>query len=551
MKRMTIGAIALFAWLGTGSAVADVINVPGDYATIHAAVQAAAPGDIVQVAAGTYTDCTHETEGPGSTPACVIMRPGVTLRGAGQDATIIDVQGLGRGIYVHDTDDVVIEDLEVRNAYAEIYGAGILIRQGSTGAVVRDVTIRSNTDGGIIVIYSSSATLTRVTFIDNVAKQGGGMAIEEFSTAEISDCHFEGNSSPSGGAMFVRTSCVATITGTTFYGNAVTADFGTGGAVGVQSSQCDMSGCDITGNTVQGFGGGLSFLDGATGTIEDCQIVNNSSTISYVYGGGIHCESSTPVLRNLLLVGNTAAATGSDGGAINIQFAPAPTIENCTLVGNACSTGVGGGIAGGILVQWGAAPTVTNCIIADSPAGAGIGCLFADGTTVTGCDLWNNAGGDAVCGIDGGCNFSADPLFCDAPGGNYHIAANSPCAAGNHPDGGGCGASYAGAYPAGCGNAVGDLPAAGVILGNAPNPFNPHTTIYFVLDVPGDVMVRIHDLRGRTLRTFVRNDAAAGTRYEINWDGRDQAGRALSSGVYLYRLESRGVSTTKRMSLIR
>ena len=68
MKRMTIGAIALFAWLGTGSAVADVINVPGDYATIHAAVQAAAPGDIVQVAAGTYTDCTHETEAPGWSP---------------------------------------------------------------------------------------------------------------------------------------------------------------------------------------------------------------------------------------------------------------------------------------------------------------------------------------------------------------------------------------------------------------------------------------------------------------------------------------------------
>ena len=71
---------------------------------------------------------------------------------------------------------------------------------------------------------------------------------------------------------------------------------------------------------------------------------------------------------------------------------------------------------------------ITNSIVSDSVYGAGIAAQFADGATVTGCNLWNNQGGDAVPGIDGGCNFSADPIYCNAAEGNYHIEASSPCA---------------------------------------------------------------------------------------------------------------------------
>jgi hypothetical protein len=189
--------------------------------------------------------------------------------------------------------------------------------------------------------------------------------------------------------------------------------------------------------------------------------------------------------------------------------------------------------------------------VVDSPAGAGIGCMFADTAVITGSNLWNNAGGDGICGIDNGCNFSADPQFCNPAEGNYHIALESPCAAGNHPDGGACGASHAGAFAAGCGTSVGDLPHAGLVLGNAPNPFNPATTLFFVLDQPGDAVIRIHDVRGHLLRTFVRTGLAADTRHEITWNGRDQDGRDLPSGMYLYRLEAHGSAVTKRMSLIR
>lgn len=548
MKRLATATLALLLTLLVSSAMAAVINVPGDYAQIHDAVQAAQAGDVVLVAAGTYTDCTHETEGPGSTPACVIMQPGVTLRGAGADQTIIDAQGLGRGIYVDDTDDVIIEDLQVRGAYAEIYGAGILIRNGSTGAQVTDCIIRDTGDGGIVVIQDSEAAITGVQFLDNEAKQGGGLAVEEFSTCVITDCVFDNNTAPSGAGMFVRASCTVTITGTVFNSNDINADFGNGGGVCVQESVCDISDCEFTANTTKGAGGGIAYVSNATGVVEDCLIAGNTTEASYNYGGGISCQSSAPTLRNLVIVNNMAASEGSDGGGIDIQFNPAPTVEHCTLVGNGCSSG---GTAGGIIVQWGATPVISNCIIANSTAGAGLVCMFSDDTQVSGCNIWNNAGGDDVCGIDNGCNFSADPLFCDIADGNYRVQTSSPCGAGNHPDAG-CGTSYCGAYPAGCQDVgVGDLPRAGVTLGNMPNPFNPMTTMYFVLDQPGDVVIRIHDVRGRTLRTFSRNSLAADTRYEITWNGRDAAGRELPSGVYLYQLESNGSTISKRMSLIR
>jgi hypothetical protein len=553
MKRFVIGIAALLPLLAAGIALADVINVPGDYAQIHDAVQAAQPGDVVQVAAGTYNDCTHPTEGPGSTPACVIMQPGVTLRGAGPEATIIDAEGLGRGIFVEDTDDVVIENLQVRGAYAEIYGAGILVRNGSTGVELRDLRIEANGDGGVVFIQDTAGLVERVSFIGNEAKQGGGLAIEEFSAATVSDCVFDGNIAPSGAGAFIRSGCTVTMSGCVIVNNEITADFGNGGGVAVQDAQCDISGCEIRGNTTRGAGGGLAYISGATGTVEDCEIVGNSTQASFNFGGGISCQQATPTLRNLLIAGNTATSPGSSGGGLDIQFSPAPTVENCTFVANSSydSGNPDDAFGAGILVQWGAEPTIANCIIADSPAGRGIDGNFADTYTVTGCNLWNNAGGNEIGGIDGGCNFSADPLFCDAPQGDYHITAESPCAAGNHPDGD-CGATYCGAYPAGCGDVgVDDLPTAGIVLGNMPNPFNPLTTIFFVLDEPGDVMVRIHDLRGRTVRSFHRSGLAAQTRHEIRWDGRDQDGRSLPSGVYLYRLDANGHSTSKRMSLIR
>lgn len=88
------------------------------------------------------------------------------------------------------------------------------------------------------------------------------------------------------------------------------------------------------------------------------------------------------------------------------------------------------------------------------------------------------------------------------------------------------------------------------LLGNHPNPFNPATTIAFTLESAGRVNLTVHDLAGRRVRTLVAQDLPAG-RHDAVWDGRDDGGRALGSGVYLYRLVSAAGSASGRMTLVK
>lgn len=85
---------------------------------------------------------------------------------------------------------------------------------------------------------------------------------------------------------------------------------------------------------------------------------------------------------------------------------------------------------------------------------------------------------------------------------------------------------------------------------NYPNPFNSYTVIPFELPRPAEVRLVVYDIFGRRVRTLAEGELPAG-RYSTNWDGRDDAGREASSGVYLYKLEGRGFSEVGTMVLIR
>ncbi len=93
-------------------------------------------------------------------------------------------------------------------------------------------------------------------------------------------------------------------------------------------------------------------------------------------------------------------------------------------------------------------------------------------------------------------------------------------------------------------------PPAGMDLGCYPNPFNPRATVVFTLPAAGHARLTVHDVRGRRLRVLAQGHAAAG-RHELEWDGRDNAGRPLSSGVYLLRLEARGARGIAKAVLLR
>ena len=84
-----------------------------------------------------------------------------------------------------------------------------------------------------------------------------------------------------------------------------------------------------------------------------------------------------------------------------------------------------------------------------------------------------------------------------------------------------------------------------------PNPFNPRTTIRYDLAKAGPVELCIYDARGQFVRRLITGPAPAAGRFEMVWDGRDEAGRGVASGVYFCRLVSGDFVGTRKMSLIR
>ncbi|RPJ45343.1 MAG: T9SS C-terminal target domain-containing protein [Candidatus Latescibacterota bacterium] len=98
---------------------------------------------------------------------------------------------------------------------------------------------------------------------------------------------------------------------------------------------------------------------------------------------------------------------------------------------------------------------------------------------------------------------------------------------------------------------AGAPPSATRLLANAPNPFNPTTTLRFELAEPSAVDLRVYDIGGRLVRTLVDREQRAIGSHETVWDGRNDAGDAVSSGIYLYRLEAGAFQGTKKMTLIR
>ncbi len=89
------------------------------------------------------------------------------------------------------------------------------------------------------------------------------------------------------------------------------------------------------------------------------------------------------------------------------------------------------------------------------------------------------------------------------------------------------------------------------LLPNAPNPFNPRTTLRFHLDRPGRVRLEIVDMRGRRVRRLVDASLTAGDHQEV-WNGRDDSGRAVASGVYRMVLSSEdGTLQSRPMVLAR
>jgi flagellar hook assembly protein FlgD len=88
------------------------------------------------------------------------------------------------------------------------------------------------------------------------------------------------------------------------------------------------------------------------------------------------------------------------------------------------------------------------------------------------------------------------------------------------------------------------------LLQNNPNPFNPATRITYSIAAAGPVELGVYDVRGRLVRTLVREKQNAGV-YDVSWDGRGDAGGDLPSGIYLYTIKAGSFESVRKAVLMR
>ncbi len=93
-------------------------------------------------------------------------------------------------------------------------------------------------------------------------------------------------------------------------------------------------------------------------------------------------------------------------------------------------------------------------------------------------------------------------------------------------------------------------PVANLLRQNYPNPFNPETTISFDMPQPGTAMLEVYNVKGQLVKTLAGGNHEFG-RHSYVWNGTDNGGNGVSSGIYFYRLTTAGHSESRKMMLLK
>ena len=86
---------------------------------------------------------------------------------------------------------------------------------------------------------------------------------------------------------------------------------------------------------------------------------------------------------------------------------------------------------------------------------------------------------------------------------------------------------------------------------NYPNPFNPNTTIQYTIPINRKVSIKVYNITGQLVRTLIDNEMANAGTHKVVWNGKNNFGRTVSTGIYLYSLEWAGMKKVKRMTLVK
>jgi flagellar hook assembly protein FlgD len=99
--------------------------------------------------------------------------------------------------------------------------------------------------------------------------------------------------------------------------------------------------------------------------------------------------------------------------------------------------------------------------------------------------------------------------------------------------------------------AISTQPVPMALYQNHPNPFNPSTEIRFYLPAEGEVTLDVYDVSGGMVARLIDRRTMTRGLHSVDWNGLDSRGKAVSSGVYFYRLESGKTEISRKMVLLR
>ncbi len=378
------------AWAG-GHTVCPAGPPDCDFSTPQEAVDAAAPGDELRVAAGVYTGVSAR----GGVTQALYLSKTVTIRGGYTltdwltadplaHPTTLDAGGAGRVLVVVGPVSPTISGLRLTGGEAAGMGGFVQPWNGET----RDA-------GGGAYVLSATVTLSGNWVLSNSAECGGGLFVHS-GAAQLADNAVLSNTGRLGGGLFVRGGENVVLQGNLFSGNVVSDDgfFEGGGGLFLSDSGATLAGNTICSNTAGQRGGGL-FLSSSRATLTGNTICSNTAGS---YGGGLYLSDSPADLTGNTVRDNTA---GGYGGGLSLRWSDA-TIHGNAILSNTAEGG------GGLETGW-SNLTLTDNTVAYNQATVecGGGLHLADGHGVIRDNLFLantanfNGGGLGLCQATG------------------------------------------------------------------------------------------------------------------------------------------------------
>jgi parallel beta-helix repeat protein len=248
---------------------------------------------------------------------------GFTITGGNANGDIIN-DNQGGGMFNNNSSPTVANCVFSGNT-ANSSGGG-MCNASYSSPTVTNCTFSGNTtnhSGGGMFNYNSSPMVTDCTFSGNKAAYNGGGMFNNKSSPTVTKCVFSGNTAQKGGGMFNEYSSNSAVKNCTFSGN--TAHHNGGGMCNASNSSPTVTNCTFSENTAKDIGGGMHNAGNSSPTVTNCTLSDNTATLS---GGGMSNYSTSPILANTILWGNTAP---NDWGSDIYQNEGTLNLKNCVV----------------------------------------------------------------------------------------------------------------------------------------------------------------------------------------------------------------------------